>query len=333
MSADRAEVEIPALAPPPRSLLLVASLTACVGIPTSSGVQVGGLIDDDQVAARHRVPARRSDPRVRSRSPCSTTSWSALQSPAGNYAVAQEFMTADLANTWQPNAQTTIRRRYRPRWRPSATPSWSTSSPAVHGWMTVGATSRPAPVSGASRTSSRKSNDEWRISAAPDGIVLTENSFDVVFRAVSLYFFDPALQLPRARRAVGAGAEHRERARRALPAAGTRGVARPVGGERVPRGHRAGTRWRGGRAAIPRRCSSPPRRRRPTTSSSAASGSSSRPRSVLRPWCSPSAAVSRATGEHIHGDRRPAASTDPLLMRTANDFGYMGAEGVVPIPI
>ena len=34
-------------------------------------------------------------------------------------------------------------------------------------------------------------NGEWRISGGPDGIVLSQSSFSVVFTERALYFFDP----------------------------------------------------------------------------------------------------------------------------------------------
>lgn len=177
-----------------RRLLLVPGIVAalllagCVGIPSSGSVQVGGVIDDDEVLPDFEVqpdgPSPGSDPPT-----LLADFMQAVRSPAGNYAIAQQFLTPEFAADWDPNAQTTIRRG-----PAEIVPGVGTDLEYVFessAWVDDRGRYTETPTSQQSLGYSFAQVDgEWRISAAPDGIVLTDNSFDVVFRSESLYFFD-----------------------------------------------------------------------------------------------------------------------------------------------
>ncbi len=170
------------------ALLVIAVLAGCVGIPTSGSVQVGGLINDEDATDLEVLPdgpTPGSDPTT-----LLADFMQAVRSPASNFAIAQEFMTTELAAAWDPNAQTTIRRG------PSEIALGSGTDLEYVFTSTAFVDERgrytETPPSQQRLTYAFAQEDgEWRISAAPAGIVLTENSFDVVFRAETLYFFDP----------------------------------------------------------------------------------------------------------------------------------------------
>jgi hypothetical protein len=173
------------------ALLLAALLAGCVGIPTSGSVQVGGVIDeDDQVLPDFEVqpdgPTPDSDP-----STLLADFMQAVQSPAGGFAIAKEFMTDEFAAAWDPNAQVTVRRGASQIVTGEGTDlAYVFSSGA---WVDAqGRYTETPPSEQRLAYSFQQVNGQWRISAAPPGIVLTVNSFDAVFRAVPLYFFDPA---------------------------------------------------------------------------------------------------------------------------------------------
>ncbi len=106
----------------------------------------------------------------------------AVQSPASGFAIAKEFMTKEFAAQWDPNAQVTIRRG-------------ASQITAVEGgdldyaftseaWVDArGRYTETLPSEQRLAYSFQQVDGEWRISAAPPGIVLTVNSFDAVFRS------------------------------------------------------------------------------------------------------------------------------------------------------
>lgn len=171
------------------ALAALLALTGCVGIPSSGPVQVGGLIDD-QVTPDVEVlpdgPAPDSDPVT-----LLTDFMQAVQSPVNNYAIAKQFMTAEMAEQWDPNGQTTIRRgSFEIVQNSDGVLDYAFTSSAFVDER--GRYFRTELNQQRLTYSFAQVDGQWRISAAPTGIVLTENSFDVVFRAQSLYFYDPA---------------------------------------------------------------------------------------------------------------------------------------------
>ncbi|MDF1479198.1 LpqB family beta-propeller domain-containing protein [Leifsonia sp. H3M29-4] len=169
--------------------VLVLALAACVGIPTSGGVQAGPVIDEQlepEVVVLASGPVAGSD-----QERILTDFMQAVRSPQNDYAIAQQFLTPQLRSTWDPNASTIIR-------------SSETHAPAAaaNTWTYTVATR--ASVDGEGRYTLQDSSSltltfgfeqvdgEWRISQAADGIVLSQSSFDVAFREQPLYFFDPS---------------------------------------------------------------------------------------------------------------------------------------------
>jgi hypothetical protein len=106
-----------------------------------------------------------------------------------NYRVARSYLTVDAAESWNANASVVIR---------AAEPSVSaTSSTTLRYVVPVRASvdefGRYSPIAAATPQQLdfrlAREGDEWRISQAPDGIVLSETAFAEAFSAYRLYYF------------------------------------------------------------------------------------------------------------------------------------------------
>jgi hypothetical protein len=169
---------------------VVIALTGCVGIPTSGGVSVGEIIDDQAVPDFVVLP---SDPVPgSSQEQILTDFMQAVTSPQDGYAVAKKFLTSTLAATWEPDASAIIRTSpFSTETIGTDTMSYSFSSRASINELGQ-YREEPDLSSQSLEFSFQQENGEWRISNALDGIVLTQSAFTVAFREQPLYFFDPS---------------------------------------------------------------------------------------------------------------------------------------------
>ncbi|WP_339619633.1 LpqB family beta-propeller domain-containing protein [uncultured Salinibacterium sp.] len=168
-------------------------LTGCVGVPTSSEVETGPLIDE-QDGAQYEIVA--SGPVAGSTQEQILTDFmNAVRSPARDYSVAREFLTGTMSESWDPAASATVRERDK---LPSIAPapsenalSYSFSAQAVVDERGVYSELR-SPVAQTLSFEFERVNGEWRISSAPPGIVLSLRGFEVSFEEQVLYYFDPS---------------------------------------------------------------------------------------------------------------------------------------------
>lgn len=171
---------------------LAAALAACAGIPTTGPVIAGPAVDeiDPEFVITPNGPVAGADPNG-----ILSGFMLAVRAPQADYQVARQFLTPELARTWDPNAGVLIRSA-----APVLAAAGEESSPVVEYAFASGAS-----VDGAGRYRSTavdtvrslefsfvQVDGQWRISAAPDGIVLTPSSFERAFRSYALYFFDPS---------------------------------------------------------------------------------------------------------------------------------------------
>lgn len=170
-------------------LVVSVALTGCVGIPTSGGVETGPIIDE-QLDPDFVIDP--SGPRAgSSQEEILADFMLAVRGPQGNYEIAREFLTTDFATKWDPDASTTIRTGI-----PATTPGVAANSLdyTITSKAYVDADGRyfePGSATQVLTFTFTQEKGEWRISAAPDGIVLSQSSFSVVFTERALYFFDP----------------------------------------------------------------------------------------------------------------------------------------------
>ncbi len=173
-------------------LVLLALVSGCVGIPTSGGVNTGPLIDqqtDPDFVINPSGPRPGVSPEE-----LLNDFMLALRGPQAGYAIARQFFTEDAGVAWNPDASATVRTGI-PLISPGLTENslrYTVTSSAY-----VDADFRYFETPPAQRTldfTFAQEGGEWRIASAPDGIVLSESSFNIVFAQQSLYFFDPSFQ-------------------------------------------------------------------------------------------------------------------------------------------
>jgi len=183
----------------PRRLLLTAALAvgtaialaACGGIPTSGDVTAGEPVNDDvELDVGFAPQGPRPDA---TQEEIMQEFIIAATNPQGDFQIAREFLAKGFAEVWDPEALTTIRTGVGTQRRDSDTVlNYSLVSAASV--SSEGRYAEGPPESVNLQFSFVKEGKQWRISEAPDGIVLSRDSFDVVFDEYPLYFFDPSYQ-------------------------------------------------------------------------------------------------------------------------------------------
>lgn len=171
------------------AVLLALALSACAGLPLGGPVHVGKAIDEVEGPPDFSyVP----DGPVMDATPQQIVEGfiAAGSGPRGNWEVAQEFLTAQFRQQWQPQANVTV---YRPGESSIESPSENEIVFTVDPVARVDATGayEPADQGRIPFTFSLAQEDgQWRISQAPDGIVLDANRFTSVFQSYDLAYFD-----------------------------------------------------------------------------------------------------------------------------------------------
>lgn len=182
--------------------VVALSLTACASLPTSGDVRPGlSSTDHDADTDVTYVP---NGPSVGASSEQIVRGFiDAASSPADNWAIARQFLAAEFADNWKPHAGVTIDTSISDRRFEAADPEDAGDTQTIQLSMKqsgsvdeAGVYSAVAgPARGAELTFQLKKNEqgEWRITVAPDGVVLDAPAFAAadVFRPYALQFFDP----------------------------------------------------------------------------------------------------------------------------------------------
>lgn len=185
------------------TLLLAGVLAACASLPTSSdprpGLHANDLPDDFEKTWVVDGPIEGADPQQ-----IVQGFVDAAVSSADNWAIAREFLSDELAEKWRPTAAVTVDLSVGDReFLAVGDIDEESSSSAVHLQLTQAATVDAnglyTAVSGTDRSAEllfelrRETDGEWRISTAPDGIVLDLDAFRAgdIFRPYALQYFDP----------------------------------------------------------------------------------------------------------------------------------------------
>lgn len=165
-------------------------LTGCASIPTSGAVNSGIQLDDSS-AVELDILARGPQPGD-SQEQILDGFLAAAASPQLDYRIAREFLTPEFSKAWKPDAGTTIDRIVDRAAQPTGRSSMAlrirpTASVSDDGVYTAAST-------GAAETrnfSLQQVDGEWRIASAPQGIILDETSFGIVFGSYTLQFLSP----------------------------------------------------------------------------------------------------------------------------------------------
>jgi hypothetical protein len=170
-------------------LLLVLVLTACTGLPTTGYVNPGRGPQGDDAQDFAFVP----DGPQEGATPTEIVEGflRAGSGPADDWATAKLFLAP--GTPWDPRARVTIDRLADRRATP--VPDGSAVSVQLSTVAGVDADGAYSPaVTGATETLSfalARVDDQWRITSAPDGVVLYEEVFPTVYQTASVAYFDP----------------------------------------------------------------------------------------------------------------------------------------------
>lgn len=169
---------------------VVLMLAGCASIPDSGPVRQGGPVA--QVNDPLDLDFNPSPPEKGASQQRIVQGFiDAASSPKNNFQIAREYLTHSMAANWNPDESVTVddgrNRSYDeqgPLWRVEVTPVANVD--AVGTYHPVGST---APV-GLNYQLVRE-NGEWRISVAPDGVVIDDPTFRAVYTQQTLYFYSP----------------------------------------------------------------------------------------------------------------------------------------------
>ncbi|GAB3030144.1 LpqB family beta-propeller domain-containing protein [Parafrigoribacterium mesophilum] len=175
------------------AIVVAASvLSACVGIPASGPVVEGPTIDKE--VGRPNVYLPEGPVNGADQEQILRGFISAFVGPQNDYKVARQFLTTEFSGKWEPRSSVLVRSggfsftsigentmtySFKARAAIDATGSYSES---------------PTPLPQSLTFTFAKEGNQWRISEAPNGIVLSDGAFPNVFGPQTLYFLDPSLQ-------------------------------------------------------------------------------------------------------------------------------------------
>ncbi len=170
--------------------LFALLLTGCVVIPTSGGVIAGDRLADEDAPASVLLP---QGPEPGADQQAILQGFlRAGTGPRGDWSVAREFLAGPLRSDWDPVAGVIISQ--------TGSESYSQSGEDIIEYSTVplasvdGSGRYTEAVSAAPQTKRfafTRVDGEWRITQAPDGIVVPASAFTLIFERYGLQFFDP----------------------------------------------------------------------------------------------------------------------------------------------
>jgi hypothetical protein len=170
---------------------VVLALAACGGIPTSGGVAAGPRFGEEPAVDtifNPLGPIEGADQRS-----ILAGFIAAFTGTQSDYAKAREFLSQDFKKEWDPRKSVLIR---------SGPPTFTSldENTMEYAFSTTAQLDEFGAYSMAAEATQRltfefvKEDDQWRISQAPDGIVLPESTFLTIFSKHALYFYDLSLR-------------------------------------------------------------------------------------------------------------------------------------------
>lgn len=179
------------------ALVVIAALVlaACAGLPVSGPVNPGLAAGED--AGSPEFIFRPDEPQPGATPEQIVDGFIRAGSgpgPAANWEVARMFLAPSIRETWKPEASVTIDV---PDDRGSVSPSEGAVELSLVAVATVDSTGAYQPDAGLTQLSFRlaqQDDGQWRITEAPDGVVIDRDVFANVFHRYSLMYFDPTWQ-------------------------------------------------------------------------------------------------------------------------------------------
>ncbi|WP_292824535.1 LpqB family beta-propeller domain-containing protein [Microbacterium sp.] len=170
-------------------------LAACAGLPLSGPVNPGLAAGED--AGSPEFIFRPDEPQPGATPEQIVDGFIRAGSgpgPAANWEVARMFLAPSIRETWKPEASVTIDV---PDDRESVSPSEGAVELSLVAVATVDSSGAYQPDAGLTQLSFRlaqQDDGQWRITEAPDGVVIDRDVFVNVFHRYSLMYFDPTWQ-------------------------------------------------------------------------------------------------------------------------------------------
>lgn len=179
------------------ALVVIAALVlaACAGLPLSGPVNPGLAAGED--AGSPEFIFRPDEPQPGATPEQIVDGFIRAGSgpgPAANWEVARMFLAPSIRETWKPEASVTIDV---PDDRESVSPSEGAVELSLLAVATVDSSGAYQPDAGLTQLSFRlaqQDDGQWRITEAPDGVVIDRDVFVNVFHRYSLMYFDPTWQ-------------------------------------------------------------------------------------------------------------------------------------------
>ena len=170
------------------AMLTLLALTACSGIPRSSGVNQGSAVvpvEDDAIEFLPSGPVRNGSIEEILRGFVEASS-----SPVSDYAIARQFLTPEFATQWDATTAVNVDAGLR-----TVTQTGENTGELVYSQNALvdsqGNYSDVNPTQSVTNSYTFEQIDgQWRISSAPNGVVMDRFTFDQVYQAHPLYFFD-----------------------------------------------------------------------------------------------------------------------------------------------
>lgn len=180
-----------ALAAAAATALAAAVLTACAGLPTSGPVNAGVVISDDGASGDVVfIPKGPVDDATPQQIVEGFIAAGSGPGPGANWATAREFLAPEFRDQWKPSGVTVYSPGQRRIEEISETQFQLTVTPvatvdAAGELLTADSGEIPLDF-----TLAQQDDGQWRITQAPNGIVLDETRFKTVFNTYSLMYFD-----------------------------------------------------------------------------------------------------------------------------------------------
>jgi hypothetical protein len=170
--------------------LVAATLSACVGIPTSGSVIAGRAVSEQEPGGVEFVP---EGPVSGADQETILRGFVAAFNGSGDYEVAREFLSGGFAGQWNPRESVLVRTgSVRYNQVDDATMDYTINTSAAVDANGTYTAFPSAPQT--QRFHFVQEEGEWRISSAPNGIVLSSGTFATIFSEHILYFLDPSRQ-------------------------------------------------------------------------------------------------------------------------------------------
>lgn len=170
-------------------------LSACAGLPVSGPVNPGMAAGED--AGSPEFLFRPDEPQPGATPEQIVDGFIRAGSgpgPAANWEVARMFLAPSIRESWRPEASVTIDL---PDDRQPVSPTVGAVDLSLVAVATVDENGAYQPDAGVTQLSFRlaqQDDGEWRITEAPDGVVIDRDVFANVFHRYSLMYFDPSWQ-------------------------------------------------------------------------------------------------------------------------------------------